>query len=110
MIAALRARGVNALHHLPWYFPTAEEYKDRLEKHGFVVHQAVLIPRPTHVPTGIGGWLDTFASPVLSANGEQRIAAIRNEITELLRPALCDNSGKWTVDYVRLRFSAGVPD
>ena len=32
------------------------------------------------------------------------------EIEDLLKPALCDGQGKWTIDYVRLRFQARKPD
>jgi hypothetical protein len=28
------------------------------------------------------------------------------EVQEILRPQLCDAAGRWTADYVRLRFAA----
>jgi hypothetical protein len=28
------------------------------------------------------------------------------EVREALRPELCDAEGKWTADYIRLRFAA----
>jgi hypothetical protein len=31
------------------------------------------------------------------------------ELREALRPELCDESGHWTADYVRLRFAATKP-
>ena len=30
-------------------------------------------------------------------------------LCEMLRPALCDSRGRWTADYVRLRFAARLP-
>ena len=39
----------------------------------------------------------------------EEAAAARAEAVELLRPSLCDASGNWTADYVRLRFRARLP-
>jgi len=102
--AVLRRRGVTL--GSPWYFPTADAYRDVLERHGFEVERIVLFPRPTPLPTGIRGWLETFGGPMLGAlaAGEQPDAI--DEIEGLLRPALCDERGRWTADYVRLRFAA----
>jgi len=102
--AVLARRGVAMKS--PWYFPTAEEYGARLTTHGFSIAEIKLFPRPTPLPTGIAGWLDTFASPVLGQlPASDRTAAV-GEIADLLRPVLCDGSGHWTADYVRLRFRA----
>ena len=38
----------------------------------------------------------------------ERIVFLR-EVEERCRPTLCDAEGKWSVDYVRLRFSATKP-
>ena len=87
----------------PWYFPSVEEYRQLLEEAGFQVPVIQLIPRPTALPGELRGWLETFAGSFLntaSAECEEMIA----EIAEELAPALRDDSGKWTVDYVRLRF------
>jgi hypothetical protein len=35
--------------------------------------------------------------------------AVKGEVADLLRPSLCDEQGRWTVDYVRLRFVAEKP-
>ncbi len=90
----------------PWYFPTADEYEHKLKQHGFVVDQIALIPRPTLLATGMEAWLKVFAQSFLShlSQADQEIA--RAEAVELLRPVLCDDSGNWIADYVRLRFSA----
>ena len=89
----------------PWYFPSVEEYRQLLEEAGFHLPVIQLIPRPTVLPGELRGWLETFAGSFLSterAGREEMIA----EVTEDLASTLCDDSGKWTVDYVRLRFVA----
>jgi trans-aconitate methyltransferase len=102
--AALDRRGLTI--GSPWYFPTADEYRGVLERHGFSVDRILLFARPTPLPTGIRGWLDTFGGHVLDAlNPTDRASAI-DEIERWLAPALKDERGEWTADYVRLRFRA----
>jgi trans-aconitate methyltransferase len=91
---------------IPWYFPTPDEYRERLERAGFVVEYIALIPRPTPLPSGIRGWLETFAIPFTKSVPEVRHRAFLDEVAERLRPVLCDERGRWTADYARLRFSA----
>ena len=106
MVAVLERRGVDGRAAVPWYFPSVEEYRTRLSRHGFAVDSIALIPRPTPLPTDMRGWLETFAGPFVGQlAGDERSAAL-DEAVELLRPALCDGSGQWTADYVRLRFRA----
>jgi trans-aconitate methyltransferase len=83
-----------------WYFPTDEEYRLLLEKHGFAVEEIALVPRPTPISSGMEYWLDTFGVRF------RLTAAEKADIVDLLRPALCDSSGNWTLDYVRLRLRA----
>lgn len=90
----------------PWYFPTAEEYRERLERAGFDVEYIELIPRPTPLPTGMRAWLETFAIPFSKALPEDKRSDFLDDVTEGLRPALCDYRENWTADYVRLRFLA----
>jgi len=91
---------------IPWYFPTVDDYRARLERAGFRIEFIALIPRPTALPTGMRGWLETFAIPLTKSVPEAKRGAFLDEVTERLRPVLCDESGKWTADYVRLRFLA----
>jgi len=91
---------------IPWYFPTVDEYRLRLEKSGFQLEYVELIPRPTQLPTGMRGWLETFAIPFTNSLREEDRSAFLDDVTERLRPVLCDHSGRWTADYVRLRFLA----
>ena len=88
------------------YFPSPAEYAHRLEQHGFAVERIALIPRPT--PLGAGGmaeWLRTFRNGVLSTLPESLRQRVVDETVELLAPALRDETGNWTADYVRLRFA-----
>jgi SAM-dependent methyltransferase len=92
-----------------WFFPSPAEYRALLDQHGFVVREIALHPRPTVLPTGMEGWLETFARPLLHAVPPDARAAATEEIVRLLRPALCDSDGQWTAHYVRLRFDARIP-
>ena len=62
--AALARRGIDGAALIPWYFPTPDEYRRRLERHGFDVGRIDLIPRPTPLPTGMAAWLEP--SPIRS--------------------------------------------
>jgi SAM-dependent methyltransferase len=108
LVAALNRRGLDGAAAIPWYFPTAQEYRARLERQGFVVRRMELLPRPTPLPTGMAPWLDTFAEPFLKQLPAAEHASLKADVVELLRPALCDGAGRWTADYVRLRFAAVV--
>ncbi|HUG90686.1 MAG TPA: methyltransferase domain-containing protein [Planctomycetaceae bacterium] len=104
--AALQRRGIDTGRANPWYFPTPDEYTAELAAHGLRVGRIELIPRPTPLPTGIIGWLETFAEPFTSAVPDAGRAGFLREVEEALRPNLCDAGGTWVVDYVRLRFAA----
>lgn len=91
---------------IPWYFPTPGEYRQRLEHAGFRVESIALIPRPTPLPTGMRGWLETFALPFTKRVSVEMRPRFLDEVTERLRPVLCDSEGNWTADYMRLRFLA----
>ncbi len=97
---ALRAVYAKRGRTLPtvWFFPTADEYGDLLKAAGFEIEYIALIPRPTPLPGEMVDWIRTFRSVA-----EPELAA---EAAELLRPALCDSKGRWTADYIRLRFAA----
>jgi len=90
----------------PWYYPTADEYRARLEAHGFVVRDIRLFPRPTPLPTGMHGWLRTFRVSQFAGLPSEFAQQIEDEIVDLLRPSLCDTAGQWTADYVRLQVVA----
>lgn len=107
--AALVRRGVNPWSVDPWYFPTPEEYGAHLAGRGFVVRANALIPRPTPLPGDVTGWLETFAESFTSALPAGDRPAFLAEVRDALAPELCDAEGRWTADYVRLRFAADKP-
>ncbi|MFY9792044.1 MAG: methyltransferase domain-containing protein [Candidatus Sulfotelmatobacter sp.] len=110
LVATLERRGVReAASFIPWYFPTVEDYDLRLRRAGFVPQSVRLIPRPTPLPTGMRGWLDTFANPFCAALPSEERDSFLDDVTALLKPVLCDANGNWTADYTRLRFSAIKP-
>ena len=66
LMAVLMRHGLGDLEGGINHFPTPEEYRRRLERHGFRVEQMALIPRPTALPeSGLIGWLGTFRRGVL---------------------------------------------
>jgi SAM-dependent methyltransferase len=111
IVAALRTglarQGVDERAIQPWYFPGDDEYRARLEAGGFTVEWIALIPRPTPLPGDIGDWLGTFAQGFLAASPDP--AALVAGVREALRAELCDADGRWTADYVRVRFLARKP-
>jgi SAM-dependent methyltransferase len=109
LVAALGRRGIDGRALSPWYFPTDAEYAALLAGQGFRVRSIALFPRPTPLPGDLGAWLETFARTQLAAVAPGERAQLVDEVREELRPVLCDASGVWTADYVRLRFAAEKP-
>ena len=107
--AALARRGIDAAAADPWYFPSAGAYRARLERHGFAVRSIQLFARPTPLPGALADWLDTFAEGFLRLLPEGERAPVKAEIEDHVKSRLCDQTGRWTVDYVRLRFVAMKP-
>ncbi|HXJ89795.1 MAG TPA: methyltransferase domain-containing protein [Candidatus Binatia bacterium] len=107
LIVGLEKRGIkNAASVCPWYFPTVDDYTARLERVGFVAESVQLIPRPTPLEAGMRAWLETFANPFCTRLPEDQRGDYLDEATKILRTVLCDESDRWTADYMRLRFIA----
>jgi len=104
----LARHGVDAQALSPWYFPSVEDYSARLERAGFEVRSIALIDRPTPLPTGLSGWLETFARVQLAAVGSDERTLVIAEVCALLESELHGPDG-WWADYVRLRFDARKP-
>ena len=51
-------------------------------------------------------WLETFAESFLKRVPAAEEPQLLAEVSESLRPELCDAEGRWSADYVRLRFAA----
>jgi len=114
-VAALRVAFMAVLAHHGFgdceegvnYYPTPDAYSQRLVRNGFRVEKIALIPRPTPLPgSGMTGWLRTFRRGVLDGLPEAIRETVVEETAALLAPALQDEEGNWTADYVRLRFIA----
>jgi trans-aconitate methyltransferase len=102
---ALARFGIDAAAVDPWYFPTAAEYAERLQRAGFRIPRIEVFERPTPLPGNVAGWLQTFAQAFLAVVPEDRRAQVIAEVAEALRPRLAA-TGVWIADYVRLRFTA----
>ncbi|MEZ5932905.1 MAG: methyltransferase domain-containing protein [Alphaproteobacteria bacterium] len=109
VLAVLERRGIDGAAVSPWYFPTPDAYRARLEAGGFEVVSIDLIPRPTPLPTDMAGWLEIMAGAFFAALEPGDRQAALDEAIRLLRPCLQDDQGRWTADYVRLRFHARRP-
>ena len=107
MNAALEVAGLAAV--TPWDFPSPSLQKQRLQRAGFEVMFVALIPRPTPLPTGISGWLRTFAGPFIGHLATEIQTQILSN-AERRMSALHDPVEGWMADYVRLRFAARKPD
>lgn len=104
--AALERRGIDAHAVSPWCFPSAERYAEVLEARGFIVKEARLFPRPTPLPTGVRGWLETFGHAYLDRVAREAQDDFIEEVERSVHPALIDANGAIVADYVRLRFAA----
>lgn len=100
--------GVDPTAAAPYNNPTAEEFAGVLERAGFKVKDALLFARPTPLPTGMRGWLETMRGTFLDTFGDDREQVLA-EILAALEPSLTNASGQWCADYVRLRFHARKP-
>jgi trans-aconitate methyltransferase len=108
LIATLNGLGLEGGAADPWYFPTPEEYRQRLEKQGFSVHAMQLVPRPTPLPGAMADWLETFAEPFIKVVPNSGRPDFIRSVCKSLEPDLMAE-GVWTADYVRLRFAALKP-
>jgi trans-aconitate methyltransferase len=109
IVAVMGRYGIDVKPIIPWYFPTVDDYRARLQRQGLIVDYIELIPRPTPLPTNMAGWLDVFTASFFARLPEKQRGAARDEVIELLRLVLCDEQGRWTGDYIRLRFAAHIP-
>lgn len=109
--ADLSARGIDPVPLDPWYFPSPEEYRGRLEAAGFQVLRVEHFLRPTDLPTDVAGWLETFAGSFAGALAERDRPGFFAAVQERVRPALSQPDGTWRLsDYTRLRFIAVRPE
>jgi trans-aconitate methyltransferase len=103
---ALGRRGIDPVAIDPWYFPSAEDFSNLLVNSSFTVGSIDVIQRPTKLPGDLVDWLKIFAQPFTNAIEEDHRQSFLNEVCQRSETALRDLEGRWTVDYVRLRFTA----
>jgi len=107
--AAFSIRDLELDETCGWYFPSPAEYSAVLEKHGFQVQRAELIPRPTPTPGDAVEWLANFGDHILAGAPETERQSILQEVNAALEPSLRGDDGIWRIDYVRIRFAAVLP-
>lgn len=113
LIAVLARHGFPSAAAQTSYYPTAEAFRAVLAGGGFAVNSCVIFPRPTPLPaTGMAGWLQTFRAGFIDDAGvpADRRDQIMAETVALLVPSLQAANGDWIADYVRIRFSAHLPE
>lgn len=103
---ALTQFGYDPAGRSPWHFPTVEEFSGLLEGAGLEIEQIVLFSRPTPLPTDMRGWMRTMAMSFFAGCREEDVEPMLEAAIALVEPSLCDEAGRWTADYVRLRFLA----
>lgn len=104
--AALRRRGIDPLAVDPWYFPSAEDFSKLLANSSFTVRSIEIIERPTQLPGELLDWLEIFAQPFTNTIQKDHRGSFLDEVCQRSETALRKAEGRWTVDYVRLRFAA----
>ena len=109
--AALESAAAQEGISLPqiWFFPDADGYATLLQDAGFQVDAITLFARPTPLPTGISGWLNTFAAPLLNHLPPAQQQRLRDRAASALANQLPQHDGCAVADYVRLRFAAHRP-
>lgn len=105
MHAVGRAMGGDTSIAGPWFYPTPTQYAAMLKAGGFEVAQIGLHARPTPLPTGMRGWLETMRAPFFEQFGDREEEAYER-VLAALAPSLRDHEGNWIADYTRLRFAA----
>tara|TARA_A100001037_G_scaffold150700_1_gene136098 strand:- start:14496 stop:15290 length:795 start_codon:yes stop_codon:yes gene_type:complete len=106
LVAALDRQGHDGSGADPWFFPSDSDYRALLQDGGFSVDSIALIPRPTPIPGDLGDWIQTLAGSFLAVVPAEERDEIISDVRDASRASLQQADGGWSVDYVRLRFSA----
>ena len=114
-VAALVAAAAGALVELglgpvphPWCFPSPAEQAARLGSAGFDVRLLEHFARPTPLADGdsASDWFRMFGRWLLEATPPNRHDELLAAVDRHAAPVLRDAAGRWTADYVRLRWWA----
>ena len=92
----------------PWCFPKPEERAADLAAAGFQVSSMAHFPRPTPLADGdsAGDWFRMFGRWLLAATPADRHDELLAAVDRHAAADLRDAGGRWTADYVRLRWTA----
>ncbi|KAG5652729.1 hypothetical protein H0H81_003928 [Sphagnurus paluster] len=104
---ALKVRGYEPEPRDPWFFPSVEDYAQLLATAGFTPIHLSLTPRLTQLSSGLRDWLELFArNSFMSGIPDEQAGEIIDDVVEMCRVDCMDESGKWAMMYMRLRFLA----
>jgi len=103
---ALVDRGIEPDAVDPWHFATAEEYSTLLQAADLQVASIELFERPTELPSGIAGWVESVGRPFLAAVDPSQHQGFLMDVEERAAGELRRGDGTWWADYVRLRVRA----
>ncbi|HEV3157253.1 MAG TPA: hypothetical protein VGZ00_07900 [Candidatus Baltobacteraceae bacterium] len=88
------------------YLPKPEEYRAKLETHGFVVKAVESAAALTPLPAGLRGLLHTFYNSFVEDFDQRERSNVFDVTVNLLTPSLRDRNGDWSYDAVRLHCKA----
>jgi SAM-dependent methyltransferase len=93
----------------PWHNRTPDVFRAALAHAQLEPDDVVSFPRPTPLPNGLRNWLEIFGAPLLADLTPNQRQAVIDDAAALARPWMTDLDGRFTADYVRLRFRAFRP-
>lgn len=93
----------------PFYAPTAGEFGALLEATGFQIEHLETSPRYTALPSDLWNWIGSIFQPFFSQFDDATNERARERVLALVKPVLCDASGQWHIDHVRVRVIARKP-
>ncbi|RHZ79400.1 hypothetical protein Glove_146g45 [Diversispora epigaea] len=107
LIATLDKLGYDGTSLSPWYFPSQEEFENLLIANSFKINSINLFPRPTHLPTNLIGWIETFGFSFLEVLKETERNQVINKVVDMCKSeTFNEKDNSWIITYVRLRVVA----
>ena len=93
----------------PLYAPTAPELGALLEASGLQIERLETSPRYPRLPSELWNWIGSIFHPFFTQFDDETNQHARNRVLALVKPVLCDTSGQWHIDHVRVRVIARKP-